>query len=69
MRGDVSPSLLSATAESLRAAREYQHRIGVVTRIADRNDPDMLTSRARQICRTWRSHLAWHLARALGWRR
>lgn len=48
--------------------RAFGRRIGIVTRIAERHDPGMLTSQARRICRTWRSHLGWHLARALGWR-
>lgn len=32
--------------------RAYHRRIGVVTGLAERHDPDMLTSRARQIART-----------------
>jgi hypothetical protein len=51
-----------------RQQREYHHRIGVVTRLAEQHDPDMLTSRARQIARTWRSCLAYRLTIALGWR-
>lgn len=48
--------------------RAFARRLGIVYAIAEQHDPGMLTSRARQICRTWRSHLAWHLANALGWR-
>lgn len=36
--------------------------------IVERYEPEMLMSRAIQICKTWRMHLAWHLANALGWR-
>ena len=45
------------------------HRIGRVWAAAERLDPGMRMSRVRQICRTWRSCLAWELANALGWRR
>lgn len=58
--------MLDATRESLRSERAYQRRIGVVTGLADRHHPEMLTSRARQIARTWRSCLAYRLAIALG---
>lgn len=34
----------------------------------ERYEPTMRWARAKQISSTWRSHLAWHLANALGWR-
>ncbi len=42
----------------------YYRRLG---RLAPGSEMQM--SRARQICRTWRSHLAWHLVNALGVRK
>lgn len=42
---------------------DVYRRMGAL--IIERYDPDMLMSRATQICRTWRSHLAWHLSNAL----
>lgn len=43
----------------------YYSRLGGL--VIDKHDPEMRMSRAMQICRTWRSHFAWHLACALGW--
>lgn len=41
----------------------YYRRLGGL--IGEGVDPNMRMSRARQICKTWRSHVAWHLANAL----
>ena len=45
-------------------SREFYARIG---RFEDWGDGggELLWSAAARICTTWRSHLAWHLARAL----
>ena len=51
---------------NLDETRAYYRRLGGLIR--DRSEPEMLMSRAQQIARTWRSHLAWHLANALWWR-
>lgn len=44
----------------------FYRRLGGL--IVERFDPNMRMSRAVQICSTWRSHFAWHLANALRWR-
>lgn len=36
--------------------------------VFERYEPTATWSRASQVARTWRSHFAWHLANALGWR-
>jgi hypothetical protein len=41
----------------------YYRRLGGL--VIERIDPEMRMSRAMQICATWRSHFAWHLATAL----
>ncbi len=54
------------TMAEARKEAAYYLRLGRL--VIDRHDPDMLMSRAIQICRTWRMHFAWRLANALGWR-
>ena len=44
----------------------FYRRLGHL--IVERHEPDMRMSRAIQICKTWRTHFAWHLTNALGWR-
>lgn len=45
----------------------YYRRLGSL--VPGSVESEMRMSRARQICRTWRSHLAWHLVNALGMRK
>jgi hypothetical protein len=45
--------------------RAYYARLGGL--IEEGCEPDMRMSQACQICRTWRMHFGWRLARALGW--
>lgn len=54
------------------AEREYENafysRLGSLSDVMPRYEPTATWSRASQVARTWRTHLAWHLANALGWR-
>lgn len=43
-------------------------RLGRLSDVMPRHEPTATWSRASQVARTWRSHLAWRLAIALGWR-
>lgn len=47
----------------------FYSRLGGFILRGDMADADgrVLMSRAIQICGTWRTHFAWHFARALGW--
>lgn len=44
---------------------DYYARLGGL--IENPSAGAMRMSRAQQICATWRSHFAWHLAQALAW--
>lgn len=55
------------SAEEGAIVNAYHRRVGLVYRLAEQHDPDVTTSRARQIARTWRSCLAYRLAIAMGW--
>jgi hypothetical protein len=51
-------------SQALGKQTAYYRRLGQLIRSAP-EESEMRMSRAMQICRTWRSHLAWRLAEAL----